>query len=499
LSFQELELLSSNPAPTGPLSEKLARFWTTPIIDNRAFYSGVRPTLGKNQLLGEFVRVATWNIEKSYQMSEVIGGLTSESIYRSQINPEFAPEGSERRNEMLRQRVRLATSDIILLQEMDIGVNRSGYRNAARDLANALGMNYAYGAQTLEIDPVILGLEPIRERSGKIDTTTTEFFQADPDRYKGVFGSAVLSKFPIKNVEVFQLKTLGYDWYEGEKARPTFLEGSRRLGAKLAFHNIIAREMKVGGRNFFRVDLEVPGLPNNTLTIINIHLEIKCLPDVRKKQMEEILSYIGDIDNPVVMAGDHNSSSTDISPTSIERAFVRATQKPSSYLSLGAMALAGPAVLVNDMRIALNGAKNFHTPLALNIPVLAPNPVKPMINSVRRFRFDDGGGFDFRGDHERSINGRSGALANSNHKDLKGQVSSFSVKRPIGVFGLYRLDWVWVKPYGGVSPERNGSYAFSPHFGETLVDFNKGLSTPYSDHRPCIIDLPLAEPLVGNR
>lgn len=494
LNFEELKVLSENPDPKGYLSDKLENFWQTPIIDNTAYYNGHRPQIKVNQPLGSFISVATWNIEKSLQMDGVLNALQSENLFIASINEKKAPEGSKRRRKMLLQRNRLASSNIILLQEMDIGVNRSGYINAAEELAQSLKMNYAYGVQALEIDPVILGTETAKNSKKISSSEISKLYRADPSKYKGVFGSAVLSDFPIKNVEVFQLKIKAYDWYHEEKKKSTFLELARRKGSKLAFHNTITREMKVGGRNYFRVDLEVPGLPHNTLTVINVHLEIKCRPKVRVQQMEEILSYIKDIPNPVIMAGDYNSAPSDISPTSIQRSLQRALTNKSNLFSLGTRAVGGALVMANDVRTAINTVKNFHSPLAPNIPVLSPNPVRPLIDVVRKFEFTDGGTFDFRGDRYRSINGSRAILANSNHKSYKGQVSSFTVKRPIAILGYHKLDWIFMKPYSHEGTQDNPSYKLSPHYAETLVEFSKYVTTPLSDHRPCVIDLPLEEP-----
>lgn len=492
-TFPELVKLSDDPDPGGALGAKLERFWRTPVVDNSAYYSGARPFVQQSETLGPILRVATWNIEKSLHITRVADALKSEKAFIEMIDPELAPPGSERRRQMLRQRSRVATADVILLQEMDIGVNRSGYRDAAAYLAEALGMNYAYGAQALEIDPVILGremiLKPAREgRADVMDMASMIFFKADPNRYKGVFGSAVLSRYPIKNVEVFQLKTKAYDWYHEEKKKQSFLEGRRRFGADLAFHNVITREMKVGGRNFFRVDLEVPGVPDNTVSVVNVHLEIKCEPAQRQAQVEEILSYIEDIEHPVVMAGDFNSAPSDLSPTSGPRIVRRYVSKPSNLLGVGARLMGGPLALVDRARSSLNYVKNFHSPRAFHLPVLAPNKVRRLFDCVENFRFSDGSAFDFRGDRRRSINGSGAVLANSNHKGPKGQVTSFSVKRPIPPFGFFRLDWMFVKGIGG------DSYRLAPHYGETLVEMNRDVIVPFSDHRASVVDLPLTEP-----
>lgn len=405
------------------------------------------------------------------------------------MDPQTAPPGSKQHAELLRSRERLITADVILLQEMDIGIGRSGYRDAAREIAQALGMNYAYAPQQLEIDPVLLGLESFPDGRGG-----EERHQPDPARYKGVFGLAVLSRYPIKSAKCFQLKTQPYDWHAGEKVNTDLMEDSRRFAAEIVFENEVVREMKVGGRGFFRVDLEMPGLPGNTLSVIHNHLEIKARPQDRDAQMAEILSHLRDIPHTVVMAGDHNTSRADLSPTSTKRVLTRTSTDSQTWLSVGMNVLMAVPVVVNSSRIVLNNLKNLHSPLAPHIPVVLPNKSLGLFQRVEAFRFADGGRFDFRGDRDRSINRSAAKLANSNEKAIKGHTPTFSVKRPIGPFGRGRLDWMFVKAPPAAQPEGKKSYRLAPHFGETLSVFSEGLRSRLSDHSPCVVDIPLQEP-----
>ncbi len=494
LTFDELKSLYYEPEPHGYLKEKLYKFYRTPIISNEAYYRGVGPRSLSDPHIGPLLRVASWNIEKSMRIKEAITIFESEYELLDRIDPEKLT-AFRKIDTIINQRRKLAQADIILLQEMEIGMKRSGYLNAAKELADALDMNYAYAPAYLEIDPVQLGIEKIYLDKGKLDENATDYYQENKDKFKGSFGSAVLSRYPIKNVVVHPLKFQAYDWYEGEKEKTTFLEKTKRFGGKVAFKSELTREIKHGGRNFFRVDLEVPDIPGNTLTIINIHLEIKCLPEARSKQMKEILSYIKDIKNPVVMMGDFNSAPTDLSPTSVSREVKRGAKDPTNWLKGAVTTFTGIGFVLNTTRGVTNAVKNFQNPLAADIPILAPNKVKDMFDTIENFRFSDGGAFDFRGDSKRSVNGKSGKLANSNQKDLKAFKTSFSVKRTIAyVIGKYRLDWVFVKSYLKDPLNENGPYRLAPHYGETLSELNDSLRVKVSDHNPNIIDLPFSEP-----
>lgn len=489
LDFDELQELVTNPKPGGKLEAKVHRLLNRPVISNEAWYQGKRPQRLSNPALGEFLRVATWNVEKSLRMKEVTAALTTREAFEKLLSLKATPPGSPAYAELMRERDRLASADVILLQEMDVGISRSGYRDAARELALALGMNYAYGAQQLEIDPVLLGMESIPDgRGGSVR------HEPDRHRYKGVFGVAILSRYPIKDARSFQLKAQPYDWHAGEMARTDLAEGARRLATEIVFENQIVREMKVGGRGFFSVDLEVPGLPGHTLTVVNNHLEIKARPRDREAQMAEILSYIKDVPHTVIMAGDHNSAHADLSPTSITRIFSRTTTNPQTWLGISMDLLMAAPAAVNSGRVLLNTAKNFHSPLAPHVPVLLPNKTRGLFSLVENFRFEDGGQFDFRGDRDRSINRSSAKLANSNEKAVKGQTPTFRVQRPIGPIGRSRLDWMFVKAPPVSLQEKHGSYRLSPHFGETLTGMIEGLPVRLSDHSPCVVDIPVQEP-----
>ncbi|MBI4372535.1 MAG: hypothetical protein HY585_02260, partial [Candidatus Omnitrophica bacterium] len=195
LTFKELKALSRNPKPGWFLGSKLERFWKTPVISNEAYYGGAKPHHPSDPKLGHYLRLVSWNIEKSYEMENAIAAFSSRHKFESLIDSVKAPEGSSELQNMLRQREKLTNANVIVLQEMDIGVKRSNYIDAARELAKALHMNYAYGAEQLEIDPVYLGLENIKYEDGTVDQEATDYFAADPGRYKGVFGCAVLSRY----------------------------------------------------------------------------------------------------------------------------------------------------------------------------------------------------------------------------------------------------------------------------------------------------------------
>ena len=460
LTFDELKLLATNPKPTGRLGAKLDRLFSTPFVDNSAFKRSGLPSHRIQPGLGPSLRISTWNIEKSVRIADAARLLRSGASFRQMLHPEIARSGAAYADAE-RQRAILAASDVLLLQEMDLGHCRSDYLFAADYLAKQLGMNYAYAPQQLEIDPVHLGLDDLELENMDVESNGCGDVPGNASRYRGVFGVAVLSRFPIKQTQLFQLQTQPYDWYADEAERADPLEKGRKFGTAAVFRVRPVREVKVGGRAFTRVDLHVPGLPNETLTVINVHLEIKTTPRKRQRQLEEILAHMRQIRNPVVMAGDFNSSAIDVSPTSIPRATKRATTDSTNIVSAGLYA--ANATGMSHLRRVLNLYKNFRDPLAWHLPVILPNRVKGLFNTIEDFRFADGGAFDFRGDSRRSLSAIGSQLANSNQRHfLKGFTFTFSVPRPIGPIGRQRLDWIFVKSFLTHPNARNGSYRACP-------------------------------------
>lgn len=385
----------------------------------------------------------------------------------------------------------MVNADVILLQEMDLGVSRSKYLSVAQEIANVLNMNFAFTPYQIEIDPHLMYLNTNNQAN-------IDFHEA---HYRGLFGSAILSRYPIKKVTNFPLKNGGYDWYqeEIEHSIPAKVEIVRRNGAKLLFDTVIEREIKRGVHNFFRVDLDVPEVDGGTLTIVNAHLEIKGPSEMREKQIEEILSYVQDVSNPLILAGDFNSSNSDIRYFTNFR-LIKELVEPEDIASYAITAYGPGGVGIG--RQVFNFLKNYRNPLAINIPILSPNPSKKVLNVVKNFEFDDGTIFDFRGDELRSQS-RVGKASNSNEREILGFETTFKLPQtPLGFLGRYKLDWIFVKSMVKKKKwyqSEDFSYKFSPHFGETLYEFNQSIGTgPMSDHQPLVIDLPIEEPVALN-
>ncbi|MCP4805777.1 MAG: hypothetical protein GY913_35590 [Proteobacteria bacterium] len=113
--------------------------------------------------------VMTWNIERGYRLDEQLAAF-GETI---------------------------PVPDILLLSESDRGCERTGQANVTQELADALQMNWAYAVEFVELGPSV----------------TCEH------------GNAVLSRYPLANVEQFR-HSANHSWYEDG--------GEPRLGGRIA-------------------------------------------------------------------------------------------------------------------------------------------------------------------------------------------------------------------------------------------------------------------------
>jgi hypothetical protein len=62
-------------------------------------------------------------------------------------------------------------------------------------LAAALGMNYGFGVEFVEVDPINLGLEKFEELPAEAGDKLTREIHVNQTRYKGLHGTAILSRF----------------------------------------------------------------------------------------------------------------------------------------------------------------------------------------------------------------------------------------------------------------------------------------------------------------
>ncbi len=149
--------------------------------------------------------------------------------------------------------------DVILANELDIGMARSGNRDTPREIAQALGMNYVFG----------------------IEFITRKAWQNG--NAQGLHGNAIFSKFPLHRCKVVPLPIL-FDWF--------YMPGDPRLGMR----NAIFAEAEVAD--------------GKRIGLVSVHLENRATPQERLRQMtfllDEVERYFGDL--PVLIGGDMNTN-----------------------------------------------------------------------------------------------------------------------------------------------------------------------------------------------
>jgi hypothetical protein len=234
LSFDELVTLSSTAKPDGPLAARLDNLLTTPFVDNGADATGAeprRPTAGN---LGPVLRVGFWNIARGLNFDLIRAALTSTDDFE-RLAPDQGRLSNARKALIEAQLRDLQNVDVLVLNEVDMGMKRTEYRDVARDLASALHMNYAYGVEFVEVDPIFaLGIEQVHLQNAEQDARLQQDLQVDRERYHGLHGTAILSRYPINDARMLRLPVC-YDWYGKEAKEAAKLEKGRRWAARQLF------------------------------------------------------------------------------------------------------------------------------------------------------------------------------------------------------------------------------------------------------------------------
>ena len=158
--------------------------------------------------------------------------------------------------DFLRECPALRPYDLILANELDSGCARSGERDTAAEIARALGMQYVFGLEFVELK----------------------------DAAHGFHGNAIFSRWPILWAEVLRLPEQ-YNWYYD-------------------------RQKRIGGRNAVFAKLDVQG---QKVGAVSIHLENRTSGAGRLQQMKAVLQEVERVfpGIPVVLGGDLNTNTFD--------------------------------------------------------------------------------------------------------------------------------------------------------------------------------------------
>ncbi len=491
LSFDDLVALSSSAKPEGTLAVRFNALLNTPFVRTENPAAGKQPHRPSVTSLGAVLRVADWNIERGLNFDLIRSALTDPSEFLRLTATDGA--SPDRKKIIGSQLALLQGVDVLILNEADWGMKRTDYRDVARELAAALHMNYAYGVEFVEVDPVFdLDTEQLHLVHAQEDQRLQQDLQVDRQRYRGLHGTAILSRYPIEHARIVRLPVC-YDWYEQEYKAISKLEQGKRWTAQKLFRERVGRELRQGGRMALIADISVPDLPTQAATIVATHLENKCAPECRRRQMQALLAEIKSEKNPVVMAGDLNTTSRNNTPTSIRNEIMVRVSDYKFWIGQ-AISHFHPLGIFQYTLVPLHYFHGHNDPTAFHLPILWDNKEQPLFSAMKKFRFADDGAFDFRGERDRTSPPRARTLADSNQRGGKGFIPTYSFARNYGgIAGQFKLDWIFVKPVVGHARGPEESNWFAPHFPMTMRDLNRFAEDRISDHPPMTVDLPLTE------
>jgi len=107
-------------------------------------------------------------------------------------------------------------ADLILLNEVDLGTKRTDYRDVARELAHALGMNYVFGVEFVEVDRLDdLGLEKVQLEDPELAQKMREELKPIQHATWGFTGTAFSAaiRFRTPGLYGFRSATIGNRFY----------------------------------------------------------------------------------------------------------------------------------------------------------------------------------------------------------------------------------------------------------------------------------------------
>jgi len=182
------------------------------------------------------LRAVAWNIQRGMHFEKLRDALRADPVLRE--------------------------ADVLMLSEVDLGLGRSHNRNVAKDLADALGMSYAFAVSYLTLEDDHL------ENPEQTENTLA------------LAGSAILSRAPIKRV-------LNADLPE---VRDKFSSREKRLGKKRA---VIA-------------ELETTKGP---IVVAQAHLDSNASSRQRAQQLSALLAQARSLEVPrMLLGGDLNTT-----------------------------------------------------------------------------------------------------------------------------------------------------------------------------------------------
>jgi endonuclease/exonuclease/phosphatase family metal-dependent hydrolase len=258
-----------------------------------------------------------------------------------------SPEDNVVREDRLIDAVKTLDADILGLQEVDIGQQRSGGLDLTSIVAAAMG------AVAYRFEPTLIGApeDPWR--------------RAHPgETYAAAYGIAIVSRFPVLHWRAIRLP------YTPMHA-PIVIPGSGEV--------IFTRDEP---RLALAALVETPGGP---LSVVNTHLSF--LPGWNVRQLRRLVHTVDELGGPAVIMGDLNMPGRLPTVVSRWRAAVTActwpAHRPVAQLDHILISPGGPAVLGGDtVRLPLSD----HVAMYADLADTPAQPAVPRIRSTPRTR-----------------------------------------------------------------------------------------------------------------
>lgn len=192
--------------------------------------------------LASFLRLVEWNIERGTRLEGIIDVLNNHPVIR------FA--------------------DLLLLNELDDGMLRSGNLCVAQELGQSVAAHTIYGIEYLELTK-----------------GTGQELMLDGENTAALHGNAILTRHQFSNAQLVRLPRCENNFESGER--------------------------RVGGRIGILVDIEIAG---TNLVVGNTHLDVVNTPRCRARQMNAMLRALDaglkmqqEPDRAAIVGGDLNT------------------------------------------------------------------------------------------------------------------------------------------------------------------------------------------------
>jgi endonuclease/exonuclease/phosphatase family metal-dependent hydrolase len=167
-----------------------------------------------------FLRVVEWNIERGTRLKGIIDTLNNDPVLRY--------------------------ADLLFLNELDIGMARSGNVDVVRALSAAIDAHAVFGAEYLELTK-----------------GTRDEWKLPGENSTALHGNAILSRYPLSNPVIERLP----------RCENNFESVERRLGGRL----VLLADMALGDR---------------TVAVATTHLDVVNSPRCRGRQMRAALQAV---------------------------------------------------------------------------------------------------------------------------------------------------------------------------------------------------------------